>query len=246
MALGQFLPPWLNPPDIVGAAARGASLGAELRGQDIQQASAADRLRAAYDQLALKEQYANERAAERQALAAQGLEIRRQALENQAQRNADLASYQQGLLGSKSDLLAQQAKNAENLASYRDQLIAAKNAEQEAKAERGGATVVEHPEFPGMKFLRQPSGTETVIERGEKSMTPAQRLGLMMQAQRMMTPGIYDNPKSAEYQSKTNLAAGILNQLKNQNKPSKGGAQFRYDPDSKTIVPVESTDATED
>ncbi|HEX4922367.1 MAG TPA: hypothetical protein VFV92_16705, partial [Candidatus Bathyarchaeia archaeon] len=144
------IPGWLNPPDIIGAAARGASIGAELRGQDIQQASAADRLRAAYDQLALKEQYANERAADRQALMSQGLEIRRQALENQAQRNADLAQYQQGLLSGRE-------KSTEDLASYRDQLLAAKEAERQAKAERGGATVVEHPELPGMKFLRNPS-----------------------------------------------------------------------------------------
>lgn len=115
------LPPWLSPPDIISAAARGASIGAELRGQDIQQASAADRLRSAYDQLALKEQYANERAADRQALMSQGLEIRRQALENQAQRNADLAQYQQGLLSERGKSDEARAKSAAELLGLRQQ-----------------------------------------------------------------------------------------------------------------------------
>lgn len=160
------IPPWLNPPDIIGAAARGASIGAELRGQDIQQASAADRLRAAYDQLALKEQYANERAADRQALMSQGLEIRRQALENQAQRNADLAQYQQGLLSERGKSDEARARSAAELLGLKQQGLenqaqrikdlqdaAATNADLRRQAlEQGAQRIKDLREYRGSKL----------------------------------------------------------------------------------------------
>ena len=167
------IPPWLNPPDIIGAAARGASIGAELRGQDIQQASAADRLRAAYDQLALKEQYANERAADRQALMSQGLEIRRQALENQAQRNADLAQYQQGLLAergksdearaeSAADLLGLREESLKQRTDFENRIAAAREAAGKSpKYHFGtqGEVIKVDPETGQVTTLQQPRGS---------------------------------------------------------------------------------------
>lgn len=47
-----FVAPWLLPPDFMGAITRGSSLGESLRGQDIQNQQAADRLGLSYAQLA--------------------------------------------------------------------------------------------------------------------------------------------------------------------------------------------------
>lgn len=56
------IPPWLQPPNFLGAMEGGARLGIASRAQDIEQQSAADRLRLAYDQIAKQEQMANIRA----------------------------------------------------------------------------------------------------------------------------------------------------------------------------------------
>jgi hypothetical protein len=60
------LPPWLTPPDFIGAMRSGASLGLQARGQDradeaqaFEEQSSADRLKLAYDQLAKQERVAS-------------------------------------------------------------------------------------------------------------------------------------------------------------------------------------------
>lgn len=53
------IPPWLVPPNFIGAAEGGARLGLSARSQDIEEQSAADRLKLAYDQLAKQERVAS-------------------------------------------------------------------------------------------------------------------------------------------------------------------------------------------
>lgn len=63
------LAPWNTPPNFLGAMQAGASLGAQLRGQDIARSEAADRLSLAYNQLAAEEQQRNESAQMRMQMA---------------------------------------------------------------------------------------------------------------------------------------------------------------------------------
>lgn len=104
--------PWLMQSNPLEMARSGASLGLQMRGQDIEQAQAGDRLRLAYDQLAAEERQRAREVQTRQELAAATMSLKaqqlrdlmqhRQELEAVAmQRQKDLANYQQGVLREK-------------------------------------------------------------------------------------------------------------------------------------------------
>lgn len=112
MALGASLPPWLTPPNFLGAMEAGASTGLRARQQDIEEYQAADRLKLAYDQLAKQERVASMQALAKQkqgeaalalraAIAQQGMDLRERSLQQQGDlrsRALDLQQQQQGSL----------------------------------------------------------------------------------------------------------------------------------------------------
>lgn len=108
MALAPIAP-WTIPPDFLGAARAGASLGLEQRGQDIAQGEAADRLKLAYDQLASEE-------ATRARESAAKLDLAHSALALRGQQMAGLQDYREKQIAD-----AQQRMGA--LADYRDKKL---------------------------------------------------------------------------------------------------------------------------
>lgn len=87
MALG----PWNAPPNFVGAMSAGASAGTALRGQDIAESEAGDRLTLAYQQLAAEERQRTEMAKQRMQAASAAMQLKQQQL-------SLLDQYRQGKL----------------------------------------------------------------------------------------------------------------------------------------------------
>ncbi len=96
MALG----PWNAPPNFLQAMSAGASAGAQLRGQDIAQSEAGDRLQLAYTQLASEEKQRNEAAKARLAAATAAMQFRQEQL-------SLLDRYRQDTLKQREELAAQ-------------------------------------------------------------------------------------------------------------------------------------------
>lgn len=103
--------PWLIPTDVIGSMSRGAQLGLSARSQDEAEASAADRLRLAYDQMAQEERRASELSAFRQQQAAQALQMKHE----QAQM---LNAYRQAEIQQKQSAAEALQKHYEDLAKH--------------------------------------------------------------------------------------------------------------------------------
>ena len=134
-----------------------------------------------------------------------------------AEENASKDAFQQ-------QQLAQQGKYQEGMLNYHQGSLGEMTAHNQAmegisadKAaqmlEQGGAQIVEHPEAPGLKFLRNPSGAESVIERPEKPLTDAQKATFALKAFHAFTPVGDENVEGPLYQSRTNYAGGLLRDM---------------------------------
>lgn len=107
--------PWLQPTDVLGAMSRGAQLGLAQRSQwdteareQSQEAMAADRLRLAYDQMAMEERRASEAAQARQQQASAALLLRKQEAEM-------LNEFRKGELATRAAAQALQAQHFDEL-----------------------------------------------------------------------------------------------------------------------------------
>jgi hypothetical protein len=110
MAAFGAIPPWLDDREgLMGAVRAGASLGATLRGQDIAQNEAKDRLSLAYAQLAAENDRADQAANAK-------LELAHSALDAKAQQNELLNSFRERAL-------QQQEERSQQLGTYRDAML---------------------------------------------------------------------------------------------------------------------------
>lgn len=106
------LPAWVNPPSYLAAMQGGASIGTQLRGQDIAQAEAQDRLALAYQSLAQQEAERDDRARERRDQFAAANALRG--------RNLDmLQQWHQGQLAQEQASVGQRATAAEMTNKFR-------------------------------------------------------------------------------------------------------------------------------
>jgi hypothetical protein len=80
-------------------------------------------------------------------------------------------------------------------------------------SDKPDAEVVSLPEVPGVKFIKQPSGTLLPIERPAKPMTEGERLSSAIRLQNMMGRKAGELYSSPAYQSRTNFAAQALRNL---------------------------------
>lgn len=179
------IPPWLAGPDVIGAMSRGAQLGLEQRRESVSESEAADRLKMAYEQMANEERRASELQKYRADQAAMALIQKQQQAEM-------LNAYRMGQLE-----VARQ--KADDLADHYAAMEEKNNA---------AASIVTHDEFPGVKFLKQPSGHEQVINSGELS--PSQKLEHTERAYNMMKMGPQELANDPSYSSRTNAANAIL------------------------------------
>jgi hypothetical protein len=169
-------PAWINPPNYLGAMEAGTAAGQRARAQDISTSEAADRLRLAYDSLAANERMQGQAAQAKLAQNAAAMELRQAQMEG-------LQDYREQQMDARAEALKQQADLASKALKQRGDLAAASLDERTAHdvsmeearnaVKSGQATIVEHPELPGVKFLRNPSGAESRITPGERSPTVA-------------------------------------------------------------------------
>lgn len=212
--------PWLTPTDVIGSMSRGASLGLQERSQDTQESEAADRLKLAYDQMASEERRQSDRAA--QALLLKQAEM------------AGLNAYRQGELQNRAAANAIAQQRANDLANHYAALEKQKNAS-------AAASIVTHDEFPGVKFLRQPTGHEQVINSGE--LTPSQKLEHTERAYGMMKLGANEFGDEPSYQARTNAAAAILKEVAPKTGAKSTGRVRVKSPDGKVgTIPADQLD----
>jgi len=81
------------------------------------------------------------------------------------------------------------------------------------KLANGQATITTHPEAPGVLFLRNPSGSESIVERPTKELTPAQKATFAMKAFNAFKPASIDETESPLYNLRTNYAGGLLRDM---------------------------------
>jgi len=105
--------------------------------------------------------------------------------------------------------LALRAQQLDSLNEYRQQVLE----NQRKHLEGGAASIVTHPEVPGMQFLRNPSGSETPVVRPAKDMSEGERLRLALEAQNQMKLGSQELATDPSYQSRTNLAGQVLSKV---------------------------------
>lgn len=213
MAIGTEVPPWLNigPTDYLRAVQAGGSAGLGI-------AEARNRAREAAARSAAAQQESAARMQESQRAAAQrewefGERMRQAAEENamgdafKREQLAQQGRYQEGLLGYNQGRLGE--TTAHNMAM--EEISAEKAAQMLA---RGEAQIVEHPEAPGLKFLRNPSGAESVIERPAKDMTDAQKATFALKAFNAFKPlSEGENVEGPMYNARTNYAGGLLRSM---------------------------------
>lgn len=112
MALGS----WNQIPNFLEAIRAGAGLGAQLRGQDIAESEAGDRLQLAYDQLATQEREASERAR-------LAHENQRAALALRAEQQSSMEQYRRDQIKAREQQLGQAASAAQALQDYRNRTL---------------------------------------------------------------------------------------------------------------------------
>lgn len=154
--------PWLHPPDFLGAMEAGSAAGTRQRAQAASESEAADRLRLAYDSLASHEKMQNETAQAKMAANEAAMDLRRSQMEGLQDYREKQAGFRQQALDTAADSLQERTRHDVSMEEAR------------AAVKSGQATIVEHPEFPGVKFLRNPSGAESRISPSERA--PSVRL----------------------------------------------------------------------
>lgn len=190
-----FVPPWLSfgPLDFVHAAAQGADIGLRRSQIDTGANEAADRLQLAYAQLAgeqsrasMSESGANARAA----MARAAEEERSQASDrlkeiihqSQIDEFKQRLGVQQGgldlnrdkannLLDYRNARLGQFESGLDETARHHGQTESISADKASAMLKRGEAMPITFPEFPGVTFIKQPSGTILKVESALRSPT---------------------------------------------------------------------------
>lgn len=174
--------PWLQTPDYIGAMRAGAGIGLERARIDTGSAEAADRLKLAYSQLAAQEDRAAELAAQRQQHAAEALKHQSDMFQFQKQKDAEMQQYRQQeeerkntalqeLVGYRNSRLGQIDTGQSETARHHGVTESISSEKAKAMIDRGAAEPVTFPEFPGMTFIKQPSGTILKVESEMRSPT---------------------------------------------------------------------------
>lgn len=167
--------PWLNPLDFIGAMHQGAALGLQQRQIGNQASEAAGNLAAKYAEMGNQAAMASDRVSADREQAAASLALRKsmdeqQGLERQAQLN------QQAALAA--NALAERTQAANDLNAFRTGTLKENSRHHGAielsaaqKLLGGNASIITHPETPGVLYLRNPSGSEVPIIRPAKGLT---------------------------------------------------------------------------
>jgi hypothetical protein len=218
------LPPWLNiqPAQFLQATEAGARAGlsvAELRQQAMARAAQMAEARARAQQQAWEfNETMRQRAAEQAALNQhRQSQIEQSRAENQMMmdyRNRQLAS------GGVDDALARERFG--EVMRHNQAMEGISMDKAKAAAEQGAATIITHPEIPGKKFLRQPSGHEVPINESSGELTPSKKLELKMRGLGMMAPRGTEFAGDPAYQSRTNQVGQMLRELEAIPSPSAG------------------------
>ena len=192
----------------------------------------------AESQNAKLQQFAMEQEAQR--LAADRLEQYRQAeIEN---RKGELG-IQEKRLGSM-DIAQQRADEA---ARHNMAMEEARLNQDKMRPEAG---IVELPELPGFKLIKNPSGALTIAERPPHAQSPLERARLQMTGINAMAPRGAEDPSSLDYQTRTNAIGGILRSLSPTNlqppSPYKEGTILKNKKDGKTYRVVGGVPVQED
>lgn len=247
------IPPWLVGTDPVAMYAEGLRLGT-------QQAGEAARIQAQQES-ALREQ---QRMAVDEQIRSQQLSLQMQQQAErekaQARRYAAQERYQtlissgvdpaKALLSVAPDLgesltgAAQlyRSTQAPTMTPYQQAMIEIRREEAQRRAKAATpASIVEHPEFPGQKFLRQPTGHEQLL--ADKEPTQEQKDRLTLQALHAMRPTTGDDVTSPEWQQQTNRAAQVLSRYLTPPKTQKTGRIRVKSKDGKIgTIPAEQLD----
>lgn len=172
------VPPWLVPPNFLGASEAGAQMGLGIRRQAEAETEAADRLRLAYDQLASQEQRANEQARATMALRAQQLSAMEAYHRDQLAQRAETEKRQRENM----DRLAEQFQAGQELAREKMKLAA-------TPKQYGEPTFIDVPDVPGAKYAYRAGspGGHLIAPPRPTGLTPAQRASLLQKVPRMMT-----------------------------------------------------------
>lgn len=248
MALGG-LPPWLNiqPTDYLQATQSGTQAGlniAEMRQRAIERAQAMAEARARRQQEAWEFGERMRQAAAEQAAMAQYrqdklTQDREEGLSMMDFRNRQLA--EQGMRGGADDdrlerTLAETVRHNKEMEKIRE----------DGKA-KGEYDIIEDPRVPGVKFLQQPSGQMTPVERPQKELTQEKRDEMAMRAFRLMQPSASEFADSPSYTSRTNFVGPLLERYTSPAPPSGGtrnevirktrdGRQAVFDADTKAFI----------
>lgn len=190
--------PWLQPTDVLGAMSRGAQLGLAQRSQwdteareQSQEAQAADRLRLAYDQMAMEERRASEAAQARQQQASAALLLRKQEAEM-------LNEFRKGELARSAAAQALQAQHFDELKRH--------NMALEGKPR--------YHNVSGVGLVQEnPDGTvKTVMPSGPKEMTEGEKTRLGLAGLNLLDPkGLPED--SEAYRARTNAAVALMRQF---------------------------------
>ena len=196
------LPPWLqiNPRDYLAAVESGTRAGLSIRQASEQAWESAQRMQ--------MEQQAQQQRQQQLGVENQQNRLAQEQLDRYRQQQAATAA-QRATISDANEKAMQKFREAEVTETGRHNLAT----EQEKTGELArGASLVNHPELPGYTFLRNPSGAESVVSRPARPMTDEGRMGLQLRASNAMKLGSED-PTDPAYQSRTNLAGGILRSL---------------------------------
>src|SRR5678816_3049513 len=238
MALGE-IPPWLNvqPSDYLRAVQAGGAAGLGIAEAQNRAREAANRLAAAQQEQAARMQDAQRAAAQREWEFGERM---RQAAEENASGNAlkqqqleQQGRYQEGMLG------YHQRQQGE-LSAHNQAMESISADKAERLLEAGQAQIVEHAEAPGLKFLRNPSGSESVIERPNKDLSEGQLLDYSMRAYNMMKPGASELGNEPSYQARTNYAGEVLRKLQDRKPSPSEGSLMPISPIGDEVYPKET------
>lgn len=197
----------------------------------------------AQSRLAEEQRQANMHAmAQRESLQANILRAQVELDTQKAYHDQQLALRQQELQQEKERAQMTAEKAANDLAerqAYHNILAEARQREvavKENAAMGGEASVVEHPEVPGIKFLRNPSGAESVIERPGKGITEESRDKFLLSAARALAPMGSESVTDPSYQMRTNIAHVLLNKYQRSPSPSSTNEVTRFTKDGRRAI----------
>ncbi len=232
------LPPWLqvSPHDFVVAAAQGAQLGHAIADSTLRAWEEQARMRMASQEAAARREqaaYQHETQLAMERLANDRLEQYRQQEAANAKAGLGLRERELGSTEERNKTLQQRADDADRhnqaMEKIREEAMVA-----QAKA-RPTAGIVSLPDAPGFKFLQNPSGALTPLERPVRPGSELERARLRLSALNAMAPKGGEDQLSADYNARTNAIGGILRALDPTNSAPK---RLRYNPSTGKVEEV--------